>query len=346
MTSKKNRRDQPGDEDLSWIGVHVMAEVAFCRRAGVLAYEGGAEDTGDDFYSTRRLTYTPDYDLAVIEAKLNEKWDMVLKGLVIGAPAAVGIFFIGWLFDWLIALALLVGFAILAYWWIGEVMSLMELAQRRRAAQLARPAEPDASLHAVQEVNWWSLLKAGFVPVSYEQPFREGYLKLIGKPWRVLQRGSVRIPVFRKRSSDTKLHRQHLLRVAAYAYLIRQCEGGEVPYGVILFGDGCDGVAVPVNADENQKLEIALKRTRQTQTLVEEASIGMPPSPEMTDVCHGCPFGLPRRYAKRRTETQLRGATLAPFLTEGEDGKLYHSTCGDRFRWVPPHETAKVKRLC
>lgn len=340
MSREKGKRSG----ELPWVGVHVMAEVAFCRRAGVIAHEAGDQDTGVEFDESPQLNYLPSYDMAAMEQLLGKRWDVVLYGGAGAIVLLVGVITVALLFGWLIGLGALIVVSPLWYWWFMELLGTLELVKKRREALDAPPREPDPDMQAMQMINWWSLLNAGYVSIEYEAPFKEGYLKLIGKPWRVLQKGSVKIPVFRKRSEDTKVHRQHLLRVAAYCHLIHACEGADVPYGIILFGNQNDGVAVPANEGNQHKLEIALRKTRATYELIEE-SFELPPAPEATDVCRRCPFGLPRRYKKRKSETVLRGNELAPFVTEGADGEYYHSTCGDRFRWVPPHEKAHAKQL-
>jgi len=53
-----------------------------------------------------------------------------------------------------------------------------------------------------QSINWWGLIKAGFESIEMRGPLRDPTLKLVGKPWRVLQFGSRRIPVIRKKNDD------------------------------------------------------------------------------------------------------------------------------------------------
>jgi hypothetical protein len=68
---------------------------------------------------------------------------------------------------------------------------------------------------------------------------------------------------------------------------------------------------------------------------------GNPPDEPDAGCCSGCPFGKP----------ETAKVDLAQVQTEkihgrgGRDGKLYHSECGDRFEWIPPHVQAKKKGM-
>ncbi len=61
------------------------------------------------------------------------------------------------------------------------------------------------------------------------------------------------------------------------------------------------------------------------------------PDPNLAACING-PLGKPELLGK---DPILRGSVqIVPFGTETTDGKVYHSTCGDQFRWIPPHEQA------
>jgi hypothetical protein len=222
--------------------------------------------------------------------------------------------------------------------------AVVTLNDRRREALAAIPAEPPSDLTDDVRVRWWDLLKAGYESVPYLEPLRDEELALAGKPWRVLKKGSLRIPVIRLPADNYHAGRfwvyvQHRVRLAAYARLLAACEVGETPYAVILFGGGYEGVAVPVLPEElvRAKLEEFRRCLDLEWVGVQTAA---PPDPR---VCSGCPFGLPRAVSAADRRDEALGRRL--HVVTGPDGRGYHSECGDRFRWTPPHAAAIRKRL-
>jgi len=336
---------QQPTEGEPWIGVHVLTEFEYCHRAGLIAHEQGLGDTGEDLLRGPRLDYLWNYDIQLLEEGLQRTWVEVGRlggwgGLVLGTLAIVG-----WLDDgrifWGVALA--------AFWWLRQLIRkfrvIAELSQRRDAALHAAARTPDPRADYSQPVNWWELLKAGFTPVEYEDPHRDLERRLAGKPWRVLHRGSLRIPVFRKRHGKPRLAPQHFMRMVAYCQLIEVAEGGEAPFGIVLFGDGYDGATVPNLPAHQQVFEDLLVKARQVIRVVKEAQVS-PDPPADRKPCEACPIGRPRTHRPGITDTVLEGRALKPYLTEGEDQRLYHSPCGDRFHWVPRHDRARAKGLC
>jgi hypothetical protein len=138
---------------------------------------------------------------------------------------------------------------------------------------------------------------------------------------------------------------QHIARLAAYCHVVEVAEGGSAPYGVILFGDGYDGVTIPNTTENQQTFRQELVKARQLVEAVQKQGL-MPDLPARTTVCHDCWLGWPRKHRRGITDTQLGGRELPAHRTKGEDQVIYHSICGDRFRWVPPHDLAVFKGLC
>jgi hypothetical protein len=200
-----------------------------------------------------------------------------------------------------------------------------------------------------QEVDWWTFIRAGYDSVPYNEGdgLRSETLCLAGRPWRVLRRGSVRIPVFKKRHSAKAnghtLYDQHYVRIAAYCRLIEEAERAESPYGIILFDDCYTGWAINAAADQRRiPLANALEGARGTiQTSLE----GRKPKEAQESFCKGCPTGKPRAYRPGETETLRRGVPLPVYGVIGRDGRVYHSACGDHFEWLPPHERVREKGL-
>ena len=53
--------------------------------------------------------------------------------------------------------------------------------------------------------------------------------------------------------------------------------------------------------------------------------------------CSGCHCGKPRKHVAGKSDTILNGRATCAGADEGGQ-RHYHSTCGDRFKWVPPHD--------
>ena len=235
-------------------------------------------------------------------------------------------------------------------------VTIKTLKRRRDQALNAVPREPDQDLQKEQPVNWWELLKSGFESISYRSSqddrgtLRDEKWKLAGRPWRVLRRGDLRIPVFLMRRGNS-LYPQHSARMAAYCHLLERCEGGKSPYGVILYTtylfrktEIYDGIAIPNAPSTRKRFHNALLEARRIIT-TESQSNSKQSMPKHTAACLSCPYGKPILYQQGKTDTQLNGVKLPAFLATDDDQMDYHSVCGDRFRWLPPHRRAKDKGL-
>lgn len=345
MSDSQNAIDPHGDESLAesnaapWMGIHVLSEFVFCPRAGVLSFEMGYGDTGEEQDHVPPLDYLPDFELELIEERLQQEWQEVTK--LIGFGFAVGLVLIGaTLFvHLLVGILLFAGCGGLTTELVRRGRVILELARRRDLALRAKPHLPDADDEHLQAVNWWALLKAGFCPVEYAGPHRDNDWRLLGRPWRVLEMESLRIPVFRKVWGAAELYPQHFVRMAAYCRVIEQAEGGRSPYGIVLFGQGHDGCTVPNIDAHRERLQEALATARRLIEAVRKDEQAVEP-PSSLSVCSGCRLGLPREYVRGATEITANGRMLPVKCTKGADKKNYHSPCGDRFNWVPPHELA------
>ena len=60
----------------------------------------------------------------------------------------------------------------------------------------AEPRLPDPETTKTQEIHWCELLAAGFTLREPQAPLTHEQWKLGGKPWKVLEYGELRIPVF------------------------------------------------------------------------------------------------------------------------------------------------------
>ena len=328
------------------LGVHVLTEFIYCPRAGVLEYERESEDSGEEADRVARLDYIPDYTIPLIEAEMDriKNW---LLGVVTWTAPAIGIL-VGIAFFLDVITAVILGVAAICAWgpWSWRLFRVyLRLHQKKRRAENADPHEPQPNLSAVQQVNWWELLKAGFDPVQRREALSDPGLGISGKPWMVLLRGATCIPVFRKHRGDRKLRSQHHARIAAYAHLLKTCERVQVPYGVILFGDGEDGVAVPITDYARGEFEQGLVDAQRLVTTLAQQPV-QPDRPMSLSLCEKCHLGRPRLYRPGKSETIVRSVVLEPFCTRArKTNQEYHGDCGDRYSWVPPHELAQAMGL-
>ena len=335
--------DPTSGDSTPWLGVHVLTEFIFCPRAGLIAFEAQHDDPGQDELFGPSLDYLPDYAAAIIEEALQQTWRKIWRLLICAPPAVVFLAGIGWLFGWWLTV-MGVAFAVPLLKWLWRQCRVVAILGRRlKLARRTVPCEPDPGLKKIESVNWWALLNAGFTAVDYEDPYQDEDWKLAGKPWRVLHKGSLRIPVFRKRRGKPELYPQHFVRMAAYCRLIAMCEGTEPPYAVVLFGDGYNGVAVPNDPGVHEALESRLDETRRLIQAVQ--SENLQPAPPNKSICHQCHLGCPRVHRSGHTDTVFSGSVIEPYRTRANDNRIYHSICGDRFRWVPPHDRAAEKEL-
>ena len=371
MAQEKRLDAKPNDP---WLGVHVLTEFIFCPRAGLIAFEQETEDDGEEEIRERpRLDYIPRWEMHSIERALNEvaeevkrklvvfkKW---LKRIILATVIALPIMFLVitenfrgdevWFILALLPLTLLLPGWVLKRMWgsiRNERHKLEELGRIRDTALAARPAEPDERVQDNQLVEWWSLWQAGFESINYKEPLRHDAWRLAGRPWRVLRRGSLRIPVFRKRCSDEfgarRLFRQHYARMAAYCHLLEACEGAQSPYGIVLFDDGTyEGVAISKEA-RGSWVPLRDGLTQARRVIYDSRNCGKDPDPpDQSNLCKGCNWGKPFVHRKGESQHTRFGKPLKPRTVEGVDGRPYHSACGDRFRWVPPHAKAFGKEL-
>ena len=186
--------------------------------------------------------------------------------------------------------------------------------------------------------------QAGFEPIRLAGPLNDPTVRLSGKPWAILQRADTRIPVFLRHSSDRRLFPQHFARIAAYCHLITTCERARSPYGIILFADSYNGIAIPVTESSWQELErgLTLARTAIRNRREQHSDPGLARN---SNPCLHCPLGRPVDYRPGRTELVIDEITLAAFVTNDIHGGPCVSDCGTRYRWVPTHQEAISRRL-
>ena len=188
----------------------------------------------------------------------------------------------------------------------------------------------------IQEVNWWSLRKAGFDCQKLVDPHRDPAERLVGRPWRVLTKGTtLRIPVIRKHRGERVWRPQHVVRVAAYCRLIKNCELGNSPFGVLMFAGSYECLIIPNTTAAQFQLEKALEDVREFLNVYEGGKF-IPTEPA-DNRCSGCHWGKPCQFVAGKTDTILNGNPVIPLRTKAKE-QYFHCACGDRFQWVPPHD--------
>jgi hypothetical protein len=287
-----------------------------------------------------RLTYLPNFDRERIEELLSRK----LRGLgvsILYAASLVILMIAGAIKQerLLFYSPMFLGMGYV-YWFVITIVDISRLAGRRRAAMKAEARQPDPQVTGIQVVNWWSMLKASFEPVNYERPFRHPELPLEGCPWRVLERGSIRVPVIRSGIdklglSPGELYPKHLIRLTAYALLLESTGHHEVPFGLVFPADSPKGLAVRITPALRERTirsleEFADKLRNSQQHHVE------PRPPENRNRCGRCVHGEPETISIAEVEATRKSGAPLLVLHHGR-GICFHCQCGDRFGSAPPH---------
>ena len=320
-----------------FVGVHALTEFIYCPRAGILAFELEREQGPEE---QANLSSLPRWSLVRIERRLQSLIRQL--ELFVAIAVAVSIFLVVYHHNMPAIVGCGLALVAIASGVMRCVRGVKVLYRRRRQALQAEAHEPTVDHVEPQSVNWWSLLKAGFESIAYKDALRDEQWKLLGRPWRVLRKGSLRIPVFVTRDCPT-LRRQHFTRMAAYCHLLTRCEGADSPYGVVIERDTYRGWTVPYTPASRKAFHDGLVTAR---TTIRQARMGVEPvSPVNRSVCRGCPLGKPYVHRRGKTETNQRWQPIRVNGRRGVDGRLYHSLCGDRFGWTPPHEKAFRKGL-
>lgn len=321
------------------LGVQVLTEFVFCHRAGLIALANTTDDRGTDLPEVR--DYFPRYDLRRLQEALRSTLHRVWLTLAaLGAMLAitVGAAWVSLTGGIIFGAAICLALAIYLVRTIGRALTILDCL---RAARQAVPIEPTLPLTAVEDVRWWDLLQAGYVSREFDQPLEVTELSLIGKPWRVLCKGSVRIPVFLPRQPTDHLHEQHFVRIAAYGQLIEIRTGLQVPYGIVLRGDSYTGWAIPHSAASRPLVERAIAQAR---VIIRRDQNRLEIEPRPESYCRQCRLAAPVKPGPQ-TITYGRDGQPLPMMLFGEQfGPKLHAPCGDRFQWIPPHRTTVLRQ--
>lgn len=320
-----------------YVGVHALSEYLFCPRAALLAVESEPDEEPLD--RPRRIDYVPLYfsEYSIVQA-------LQFKSLLLGGCTFAAIVFAvsayglaDMLGSWSFLLA---GLVLIALFIAAQAfIAILQLSVQWLGAKVARSCKLPDQLMDQTPVNWWSLRKSGFESVQYRDQLADDQWKVVGHPWRVLRRGSVRVPVFRMKGKKGKVRHTHLARAAAYCHLLEVCEADQSPFAIVLFPKSFYGMAIPNGPGTRKLFHNALVDLR--KLLAQRRD---PPAPDSRR-CENCSCGFPRVHRPGQTETVLNGVALPVVEAVAVDNRIYHSACGDRFNWIPPHARAREKQL-
>lgn len=325
--------------DDPWVSVHAITEYEFCPRAGLLAYEN--KRSGDDD-EPPALDILPRFELQAIERTLIDRrqqffrWLWIFLSLAICGPIATK-------FDQPAVVVLVgVGMVFVSYRILNVAWDVIVLLKLRHQALTQKCLEPDPYCEEMQAVNWFGMLNLGFESIKLKDALRDHDWRFDGKPWRILRKGSLSIPVFRTRSPQEAPHDQQIVKIMAYCRLASVCfENAETPgakicpYGIILTGEDYSGFAVPIHPRFRKLFHDSLVALRQLALASDHQSEGVVSNNERG--CSACPLGAPRLVALG-LRVQRFGAPVNVRSMRSSDGKMFHCDCGDRFQWKPPHD--------
>ncbi|MCA9063856.1 MAG: hypothetical protein KDA96_12375 [Planctomycetaceae bacterium] len=323
---------QPNDP---WLGAHELSEYTFCHRAGLNTTNLQQIDRGQDENHVPPLDYQPEYDPAAIQRCLHLYSFRVLTW-------AVAVVLLAWIsttllrglwLPWLLGVTFLIGCLVFGVSDAGQLMfwCRQKWLSCQGDATLPDPMNPDP-----ERILWWQFFRAGFVSVLTTGGLRDDDLRLAGEPFKLLQRGNEYIPVFLKRGEGAEIYPQHFVRIAAYCLLLQRQTNGIARYGLVLQAGTFDCVVIKFNRESFDLLALNLidaRRIMRNYDQLEQA-----PPPPRAQLCRKCPFGRPRSVDTAESLKMREQTGLVAYANIGADGRRYHCHCGDRFRWMPPHQ--------
>jgi len=335
-------RDDLYDPQAPVLGVHTMSEFIFCPLAGAISSEQLDTDRGSELIPT--LGGLPTHDIDRIRERM-EHLSHALKVSCVWSLGTILLFTLMLLIfgDW--GVFFVVPIAIALSRCLRQFFDYRVLRRRLRLAERAVESSFDPRSPATQNINWWELIRAGYTSVEPRATLSEDDIRLQGKPWRILQHRDMFLPVIkinapneRRDLREGRLHTQQFARLAAYASLLYFTQRVVPEWAIVIFNNSYDGIAIPLDHNVWRHLQHGLPLARERFQAHKNPDNFLKRPGKDSHICASCPFGIPRRVGR---PTVLNGIEVLEFTTESENGERYHSTCGDRFRWVPPTKAAK-----
>ena len=342
MSSATQR--MPARSSDPWVSVYVLGQFAFCPRAGLIAFwdrqdEEDADDTPPHLNVSRYRSFSVPYSMMAIERKLARVTAVIALSAIIAIAATLMVLYgaistdenaksIEGFLTLVTSVGVLIAACVVA---IKNWSPLRRLKALHQHARNAKPIEPNPDDHETQKVSWWGLIRTGYVSRPCNEKISFENWKLVGSPFRILQKGNVRIPVLRVRGDNRHLSMKHFVRGAAYCTLLEQ-SGADSPFALVLFRDTYDCVTIPNSPGSRRSFHDTLVFARATIQCPQNAQ-----SP-MQRKCSRCKHGAPK---KSGITFYKQGQALKPCYAMSTREICFHSYCGDLFRWIPPHNQAK-----
>ncbi len=327
-------RQRPSSAATETLGVHILTQFIYCPLAGVAQYEDRLADRYDG--QIPRKDYLPEYDLQEIEQKLKEYVQQIKIVLWMALAFTVLSLVLSCVATAWYLLILLLGWCFIFKVGRDKVRKALTLHRRRNEyLRTHRQSLPNPLLEDTV-VQWWGLIKSGFDLTPGVDLFDQE-LKLSGTPFRILRKGGLAIPVFYYRGSATKVRYRDRARIAAYCRMLVKNEGCVSPYGILLRTGSYTADAIPNDERAQGILRKELPKAR--QVLAESLENPDLVKPDNFTNCKSCRTGEPHSYDPRK-EPHFRYDEPLRRKLHSCRGQSYHSHCGDRFDWTPPHEKA------
>lgn len=332
---------EPEDFFAGSFGVHVISEFAFCSRAGIIASEQPEPDDESEPQLGPRLDFMRLDERELIEAR-EHYWQSLVSASAVS----------------LVGLALVLAIKVVLNRWTWTVIGLIPLSagvsdicfalplfwQASKALQAFRAAvipkdfgDPTRTV----SVDWWALRKAGWDCQKLKEELQAPDKSMGGKPWRVfVTPENWRIPVIWRPRGSESYGLPQTVRLAAYSRLLEECMNAISPFGVIFYQGTTRCDIVPISPELKSRLGSTLIQARREMGQLRQ---GSPPAAPTDNRCSGCPFGRPRPRREGKSDTILSGCRFPAITFRGFDERRghpddYHSVCGDRFCWTPPHK--------
>ena len=104
-----------------------------------------------------------------------------------------------------------------------------------------------------------------------------------------------------------------MVRAAAYCRLIKTCEGGNAPFGVLMFAGSYDCLVIPNNGEAQSHFERALREVQEFLSVYEGGKF-VPAAPT-DNRCSGCHCGKPRKHVdgEERHDSQRPGTSAVAY---------------------------------
>ncbi len=323
------------------LSVHALTEFEFCPRAGIVAVENDWQQEPER--DRINLGFYLPVDFADLEHRLNDSMNHLWRWVACVVVALVAAIVASLWHRPLIALLGVLACIPSSFPLRSSIETVLRLVGQRRELLAWQSRELRFDAETPHPVDWRDILRSSWMTIRCLEAYQDDQRGLIGKPWCVIRHGSFTIPVWRfppHPVAEPQIYPQHLVRMAAYCHLVTECEGRQSPCGVVLFGDSYLGTTLPFHSVAQQQLWEAYENARAILANIDADDRWKPPAPS-ANLCSGCPCGAPRAYRELHTEFRRNGEYIPVYGSTAADQKLYHSPCGDRFEWKPPHERAK-----